>query len=56
VRLYEGYSQKEFAGIVLENHPNVSGAMFGIRAGKYANFMEFVGQMKPKQLDALLSL
>jgi hypothetical protein len=56
VRLYEGYSQKEFAGIVLENHPNVSGAMFGIRAGKYANFMEFVGQMKPKQLDALLGL
>ena len=56
VRLYEGYSQKEFAGIVLENHPNVSGAMFGIRAGKYANFMEFVGKMKPKQLDALLGL
>jgi hypothetical protein len=56
VRLYADYSQKEFAGIVLENHPNVSGAMFGIRAGKYANFMEFVGQMKPKQLDALLGL
>ena len=56
VRQYEGYPQKEFAGIVLEYHPKVSGAMFGIRAGKFANFKEFVGQMKPKQLDALLGL
>lgn len=50
------YSQKEFAGIVLENHLKVSGAMFGVRSGKYANFSEFVSQMKPKQLDALLGL
>lgn len=56
VRIYAKYSQKDFAGIVLENHPNVSGAMFGIRAGKYANFAECVAQMKPKQLDALLDL
>ena len=56
VRQYEGYSQKEFAGIVLENHPKVSGAMFGIRSGKFANFAEYVAQMKPKQLDALLGL
>jgi len=56
VTVYEGCSQKEFAGIVLENHPKVSGAMFGIRSGKYANFHEFVSQMKPKQLDALLGL
>jgi hypothetical protein len=56
VNLYSGYSQKEFAGIVLENHPNVSGAMFGIRAGKFANFAEYVAQIKPKQLDALLGL
>ena len=56
VRQYEGYLQKEFAGIVLENHPKVSGAMFGIRSGKFANFAEYVAQMKPKQLDALLGL
>jgi hypothetical protein len=56
VQEYSHYSQKEFAGIVLENHPKVSGAMFGIRSGKYANFSEFVSQMKPKQLDALLGL
>ena len=56
VRLYSGYSQKEFAAIVLENHPKVSGAMFSLRAGKCANFYEYVSQMKPKQLDALLGL
>jgi hypothetical protein len=56
VWLYSDYNQKEFAAIVLENHPKVSGAMFGIRAGKFANFAEYVAQMKPKQLDALLGL
>ncbi len=56
VREYSQYSQKEFAGIVLENHPQVSGAMFGIRSGKFANFAEYVAQMKPKQLDVLLGL
>ena len=56
VTIYSKYSQKEFAGIVLQHHPQVSGAMFGIRSGKYANFNEFVSQMKPKQLDALLGL
>jgi hypothetical protein len=56
VRLYSDYSQKEFAVIVMENHPKVSGAMFGIRSGKFANFAEYVAQMKPKQLDALLGL
>lgn len=54
--LYSDYSQKEFAKIVLEHHPKISGAMFGIRSSKYANFSEFVSQMKPKQLDALLAL
>jgi hypothetical protein len=56
VKLYSEYSQKEFAGIVLENHPNVSGAMFGIRSGKYRDFAHFVEDMKPKQLDRLLGL
>ena len=56
VQEYSHYSQKEFAGIVMENHPKVSGAMFGIRSGKFANFAEYVAQMKPKQLDALLGL
>jgi hypothetical protein len=56
VRLYSDYSQKEFAVIVMENHPKVSGAMFSIRSGKFANFAEYVAQMKPKQLDALLGL
>jgi len=56
VTVYSKYSQKDFAGIVLENHPKVSSAMFGVRSGKYANFKEFVSQMKPKQLDALLGL
>jgi hypothetical protein len=55
VRLYGEYSQKEFAEIVLSNHPKVSTAMFGIRSGKYANFRDFVSQMTPKQLDALLT-
>ena len=56
VQEYSGYSQKEFAVIVMENHQKVSGAMFGIRDGKFANFAEYVAQMKPKQLDALLGL
>lgn len=56
VREYSGYSQKEFAVIVMENHQKVSGAMFGIRSGKFANFAEYVTKMKPKQLDALLGL
>jgi len=56
VQEYSNYSQKEFAAVVLENHPKVSGAMFGLRAGKFANFAEYVAQMKPKQLDALLGL
>jgi hypothetical protein len=56
VQEYSKYSQKEFAAIVLENHPKVSGAMFGIRSGKFANFNEYVAQLKPKQLDALLGL
>ena len=54
--VYSKYSQKEFAGIVMEHHLKVSGAMFGIRSGKFANFAEYVAQMKPKQLDALLGL
>jgi hypothetical protein len=49
-------SQKEFAEIVLANHRKLSSALFGVRSGKYANFHEFVSQMKPKQLDALLGL
>lgn len=56
VSVYSKYSQKEFAGIVMEHRPKVSGAMFGIRSGKFANFAEYVAQMKPKQLDALLGL
>ena len=56
VSVYSKYSQKEFAGIVMEHHLKVSGAMFGIRSGKFANFAEYVAQMKPKQLDALLGL
>jgi hypothetical protein len=56
VKLYSEYSQKEFAAIVLKNHPKVSGAMFGLRSGKFSNFLEYVAQMKPKQLDALLGL
>jgi hypothetical protein len=49
-------SQREFAEIVLADHRKLSAALFGIRSGKYANFNEFVSQMKPKQLDALLGL
>jgi len=56
VRLYSDLSQKEFAAIVLDNHSNVSGAMFGIRAGKYVNFKNFVERISPMQLDNLLGL
>lgn len=56
VDLYKGYSQKEFAAIVLENHPNVSGAMFAIRAGKCRDFIHYVEGMAPKKLDGLLGL
>jgi hypothetical protein len=56
VRYHAHLNQKDFAATVLEYYPKVSGAMFGIRSGKYANFNEFVSQMRPKQLDALLGL
>lgn len=56
VEEYSKYSQKEFAALVMEHHKMVSGAMFGIRSGKFANFSEYVSQMKPKQLDALLGM
>jgi hypothetical protein len=56
VDLYSNLPQKEFAAIVLENHPNVSGAMFGLRSGKYRDFYHCVAEMTPKQLDRLLGL
>lgn len=56
VKLYTEYTQKEFAGIVLEHHKAVSGAMFAIRAGKCSNFAQYVENMTPKQLDRLLGL
>lgn len=56
VQTHAEYSQKEFASIVLEHHKAVSGAMFAIRAGKYANFAQYLESMNPKQLDRLLGL
>ena len=56
VKYHAHLNQKDFAATVLEYYKNVSGAMFGIRSGKYANFSEYVSQMSPKQLDALLGL
>ena len=56
VDLYRDLPQKEFAAIVLESHPNVSGAMFGLRSGKYRDFYHYVAEMTPKQLDRLLGL
>ena len=56
VELYRDLSQKEFAAIVLDSHPNVSGAMFGLRSGKYRDFYYCVSEMTPKQLDRLLGL
>jgi len=56
VKYHAHLSQKDFAATVLEYYKNVSGAMFGIRSGKYANFSDYVSQITPKQLDTLLGL
>lgn len=56
VERLSGLSQKEFAQHVLKHYAHLSGAMFAIRAGKYANFAQYVENMNPKQLDRLLGL
>lgn len=49
-------SQREFAQRVMAALPEVSGAIFSIRSGKYKDFIHFVENMTPKQLDRLLEL
>jgi hypothetical protein len=56
VDLYKNYNQKEFAEIVLANHPKVSGAMFALRAGKCVDFLHYLQGVSPKKLDELLGL
>lgn len=56
VDLYRGYNQKEFAEIVLANHPKVSGAMFALRSGKCVDLLHYLQGVSPKKLDELLEL
>lgn len=46
--------QKQFALRVVSMFPSLSGAMFGVRSGKYANFSHYVSTLKPQQLDKIL--
>jgi hypothetical protein len=48
--------QKQFAQWVVPLFPNLSGAMFGIRSGKYENFQQFISSIRPQQLDRLLDI
>lgn len=48
--------QKEFAQKLMSALPEISGAVFSIRSGKYKDFGHFVENMTSKQLDRLLGL
>lgn len=48
--------QKEFAQKLMSTLPEISGAIFSIRSGRYKDFSHFIENMTPKQLDRLLGL
>lgn len=48
--------QKEFAAKVFELAPQISGACFSIKSGKYSNFGSWLESLTPKKLDALLGI
>ena len=56
VRLYRELDQKEFAMQVMEHHKPVSGAMFGIRAGKYSSFSEWLSEQTEKKYQEIAVL
>jgi hypothetical protein len=56
VKNLQNLSQKEFAVEVLSKYPNVSGAMFAIRAEKSRDFSHYLENMLPKQLDKILGI
>jgi hypothetical protein len=48
--------QKEFAAKVFELAPEVSGACFSLKSGKFANFAVWLESLTAKKLDALLGI
>jgi hypothetical protein len=48
--------QKEFAQFVIPLFPNLSGAMFALRSGKYSTFQQWLADLRPQQLDKLLGI